>query len=191
MKLTTAICCLAALVIPGVAAHAQKPIREGVTSVLYKEPPSTLSALFAASDSVVVVRVSSTRGVESVQQGGSVLTEVTGTIVEVVKPNSQVGPVGSNLMFRIHGGEIDRGDYIERVLDKRQPRLLSGKEYVVALTWSRSENAFFPAFGPGSIFETIGDTVTPQRHTALAENTKGLSRHQFIAEMKKSNLPVK
>src|SRR5437763_11823624 len=180
MKLTTAICCLAALVIPGVAAHAQKPIREGITSVLYKEPPSTLRGLFAASDSVVVVRVSSARGVGSAQPGGSVLTEVTGIITEVVKPNSQVGPVGSNLVFRIHGGEIDRGDYIERVRDKHQPGLLSGKEYVVAITWSQPENAFFPAFGPGSIFETTGDTVTPQRHTALAENTKGLSRSQFI-----------
>jgi hypothetical protein len=120
-----------------------------------------------------------------VQPPGRVLTEVTATVVDVVQPNPQVGPVGSDITFRIQGGEIDRGDYVERIVDKAQPSLVTGHEYVVALTWSRSENAFFPAFGPGSIFETMGDTVTPQRHTALAETAKGLSRDQFISEMKK------
>ena len=187
MKLTTATCGFVAVVLTATAVHAQKPVRQGVTSVLYKEPPSTLSGLSTASESVVVVRVSATRGVESVQPGREVYTEVTGTIVEVVKPNPQVGPVGSSITFRIHGGEVDRGDYIERIVDKGQPALVSSHEYVVALTWSQHESSFFPAFGPGSIFEVTGNAVIPQRHTALAAGTTGLNRHQFITEMKKGS----
>jgi hypothetical protein len=176
-----------ALAISSPAASAQKPVREGATSVLYKQPPTTLSGLAAASDRVVVVRVISSRGIESVQPGGAVLTEIKATIIDVVKPNPQVGPAGSSVTFDLRGGEIDRGDYIERVFDQAQPRLVNGHEYVVALTWSRSENAFYSAFGPGSIFEVSGDKVTSQRHTMLADHTKGLNKQQFIAELKKQD----
>jgi len=114
-----------------------------------------------------------------------VYTEVTGTIVDVVKSNPQIGPIGSTVTFRIHGGEVDRGEYIERIIDKSQPTLFVGHEYVVGLTWRGHESSFFPAFGPGSIFEVTLNGVIAQRQTTLAMRTKALNRSQFIAEMKK------
>jgi hypothetical protein len=185
MKPTVAICCIGAVALLVITAHAQKPIREGVTSVLYKEPPSTLSGLYSTSDSVVVVRVTKTRGIDSLQPGLAVMTEITGTITEVVKPSAQVGPVGSSVTFHIYGGEVDRGEYIERIIDKRQPQLVKGHDYLIAMTWNRSENAFFSAFGPGSIFEVAGETITPQWQTTLATRAKNLNKDGFIAEMKK------
>jgi hypothetical protein len=186
-----AICLASALLASPVFVIAQKPVREGATSTLYKQPPSTLVGLYAASDAVLVVRVSGQEGKDSLQGGQRVLTEITAAIVEVVKPSPQVGPAGTSIQFRVSGGEVDRGDHIERVIDHGQPKLVAGHDYLVALTWDRTEGAFFPAFGPGAIFEVTGGTVTPQRKTTLAAAVNGLNSRQMIAELKKAQTAVK
>lgn len=175
---------LAAFLAVPLAGHAQKPVQEGVVSTLYMEPPDTLGGLYAASQSVVVIRVAGERGVEGATPH-QIVTEVTGTIVEVVKTNSQVGPAGSIVMFRVSGGEINRGDHIERLVAPGQPRLVPGQDYLVALSWNDNEKSFFLSYGPGSIFEVSAGVVTPQRNTALAAKVKGLGLRQFISQMKR------
>ena len=116
MKSTMAICCLSVFVLSAGVVHGQKPVREGMTSVLYKEPPASLQGLCNASDAIVVIRVTESHGVDTARPGG-VSTAVTGTITEVIKPSPQIGPVGSTATFQVHGGEIDRGNYVERLVD--------------------------------------------------------------------------
>ncbi len=185
MTLRTATCCVMALLpLVSTNAAAQKPVREATMSVLYKEPPPTLEGLAAASDTVVVLRVDKTGGTKSGLPVGTLFTEISATIVDVPKLSPHVGPPGAALTFFVHGGEIDRGDYIEHVVNKGQPPLLPRHEYLVALTWDQTEQAFFPAFGPGSIFEVVGDRIVPQRQTALAAHVQSLTAQQALAKLK-------
>lgn len=177
---------LVALMMTAGAAYAQKPVEQATVSTRYKQPPSTPAGLYAVSDTVLVVRVSRGRGLSSAMEQRRVLTEVTATIVDVVKLNPQVGPIGSTVTFLIVGGEIDRGDHIERHVSTTQPPLIPGHEYLVALNWSPNEGNFVPSFGPGSVFEVLGGVVKPQAPTALASKVTDLSLSNLIVEMKQT-----
>jgi hypothetical protein len=130
-------------------------------------------------------------GVETVTPMQRVLTEVTGTIVEIVKPDSQIGPLGSSIAFRVSGGEVDKGDHVERYVALGEPKLVAGREYLVALNWEQHENAFFPSFGPNSIFDVTNGVVVSHRETALAAKVKGLTLRQLIAQMTTPPAPSK
>src|SRR5260221_8361782 len=113
-----------------IALSAQKPVRQGVVSVLYYTPPATLATFYADSNTILVVTVVEQNGLEDAFIPGRILTAVTGRIVVVVKANPQVGPIGDMITFRISGGEVDKGDYVERIVDTGQPKLLKDGTYL-------------------------------------------------------------
>src|ERR1035437_8526176 len=134
MRASIASIVSAALMAVPTLVSAQKTVQEGITSVHYKAPPATPAGLYAASHTVVLVRVTGEQGMESVRAGHRIVTEIVGTILEVVKPSAQVGPIGAPIAFRVSGGQVDRGDHIERITDPSQLKFLAGHDYLVALT---------------------------------------------------------
>lgn len=172
---------LATLLAVSSVGAAQKPVQQNVTSVSYASPPPTLAGLYADSQTIVVVRVVGEQPVESVL---GIATDLTGRIDEIVKPDSQVGPVGATITFRVPGGDIDRGDHIERTVVPGERKLLAGHEYMVALKWNPGENAFRSAYGPGTIFEVSDGLGRPQSDTELGRAVKEMALRRVILQMK-------
>jgi len=161
--------------------QAQKPVKEVSVLTSYKVPPDSLAGLAAVSDSVVVLEVATERGLEI---GSNVYTEVTGRITEAVKTDPLHGPFGDTVEFLIDGGVVDKGDHFVRHTSRQQPRLVVGKQYVVALAWYEHGNAFVSAFGPGSIFRVNGGKIDPQAKTELADKVRGLELPVFVSMLK-------
>jgi len=178
--LTSILMGVAAAVVTANDSVPQKPVRTTSLSVLYVEPPPTADGLFKAAQAIVVVRVTSIRGFEGTHH--TVWSEISGTILDVPKPDSMVGAAGSPITFVVRGGEIDRGSYIERTRSHHPP-LVPVHEYLVVLAWNSAQNALYPPFGPGGIFELVDGKLVPLDDTRLARSINGMSLPELSAAM--------
>jgi hypothetical protein len=159
-----------------------KPVRETSAKILYKAPPETPDGLYRAADAVAVVIVNDGSSIFTGVRPWPVETEVHCTVVSVVKPSGYVGGPSSELIFRVQGGEVDRGTHVERLLTE-QPPLIPGRKYLVALKADAS-SVLRPAFGPSVIFDVTDGKLRPQAPSRLAKRHQNASLTDFVASMK-------
>jgi len=120
---------------------AQKPVNESRVHLDTARPPAQIEDLFAQAGGVALVKLLS-HNVEE-RQGdarfpGLVLTRFDAQVIEPFKRDQGMPMTGGHIAIVVIGGDLDRGDHIERVIDADSNGLSNGRQYVVFVKWNQS-----------------------------------------------------
>jgi hypothetical protein len=150
-----------------------KPVVTSEMIVDYVAPPPTLEEAVLASAAIVVVVAETERTYQPPINGASTRLVYRMRVREVLRTH-QALTTGEVEVYRF-GGDTDHGDHIVRSVERGFPGFLSGRMYLLLLSWNRVLQAFEPRFGPNGVFEVFPDgrIETPGRAPfARAQTTK-------------------
>jgi len=150
-----------------------KPVVTSEMIVDYVAPPPTLEEAVLASAAIVVVVAETERTYQPPIAGASTRLVYRMRVREVLRTH-QALTTGEVEVYRF-GGDTDHGDRIVRSVERGFPGFLSGRLYLLLLSWNRVLQAFEPRFGPNGVFEVFPDgrIETPGRAPfARAQTTK-------------------
>jgi hypothetical protein len=168
------ICAWPALGFVGFATQrTTTPVVTSEIIVDYVAPPRTLEEAVQASAAIVVAVAQTERTYQPPIDGASMRLIYRMNVLEVLQTH-QALPSGDVEVYRM-GGDTDRGDHIIRSVERDFPGFLSGRTYLLLLSWNRVLQAFEPRFGPNGVFELFPDgrIDTPGRAPfARAQTTK-------------------
>lgn len=132
-----------------------KPVVTSELIVDYMAPPETLELAVAAADAIVVAVSETERTYEVPIPGASTRLIYTVKIKEILRSHPALTVPGLQV-YRL-GGDTDRGDHILRTIERGFPGFLSGRTYLLLLSWNRVLSGFEPRFGPNGVFELFPD----------------------------------
>ena len=141
-----------------------KPVRETmVTGCNFVDLPETLSGFVARADGIAQIRVREQRVESRVLPQitrPEVNTRNTVEVLAVFKRHALWPRQGRAEILQL-GGDVDHGDYIERVRYLCHRPLIVGREYVLFLERSKWLGGWAILFGEHGAFLTDGPQLTP------------------------------
>jgi hypothetical protein len=164
------------------AAQAPKPVLTNKIYTYFIGPPDTLKEMILAADAVVYGRILAAAANDSVSPIGGALVRTAYR----VKVNELLHTLGGHPIDTDHivvlreGGDRDRGTHIERVVQENFPSFSVGGEYVLFLRWNPSQQAWAPAFGPGSVFRLSKGRVDSFGSSGIAAAQTGKTAAAFL-----------
>jgi hypothetical protein len=175
------------LLTPEEAEKAKRPTAQ--IGVCPPEAPSSIPALVAVSDAIVVARVVSGK-LEADYTSGihypTVRTLYDIALIETIKPHQRLtGSTGT--LTIVHGaGEVDLGDMI--VLGIERTPMRQGEVYVMFLVWNEHYRMLMPTYTSAFLANITTGVVTPMRRTReispLIASRRGMPAAQFIQEIR-------
>jgi hypothetical protein len=130
---------------------AQKPVTTTTRHVDHRERIFSADQLWQESSLIAEVAIESSQPLD-VQSGTHVseYTVHTARVIEAFKPSNQVTSAGSSIQIRRVGGDRDRGDRIERIVEEGFQPFRPGEQYVLFLSELIADGHVFysPITGP-------------------------------------------
>jgi hypothetical protein len=146
----------------GQETTAQEKVTEWYLFNRPMPPPETLEATFVASHAVVRATIVDARTVLTPGRPGetypTLRTYYSGRVEEAFKAHDSFA--GARPLVIAHdGGEYREGTQVWRAINRTEPALVPGKEYILFLYWRNGEQAFRPYFGTELMVELQQDNA--------------------------------
>lgn len=164
------------------SAQGSKPIVEDRLIVEFVAPPPTLNEMIFSADLVVVGRLTAAKPHDDDSPGiphAWLKTLFTLKVRELLHVSPLVEVRDPNqIPIERKGGERDRGDHVERVIESRFPAFQVGEEYVLFLR--KFGDVWRAAYGPDSAFRISDGHVTALGSSAVARAQHGKTEEEFL-----------
>jgi hypothetical protein len=165
------------------ATAQQKPITYPPFSIDYAAAPTTVEGLLDEADAVVVMRVTGRHPAVQREPKAIPRTAYGVHVIEVIKAHPKLS--ASDVEIERYGGDLEKGDHIERFVIKGFPDFQQGHRYVVFLKWNEILGRFTLVRGPDSAFElnVQGNVEAYGRFTA-AKGEHGKDTEAFLNRLR-------
>lgn len=140
------------------ALATQNPTKPVVTSETIVDriaPPRTLEEAVQAAAAIVVAVAQTERTYQPPIDGSSTRVIYQMNVQQVLRTHPAL-TTGEVDVYRV-GGDTDLGDHIVRRVERGFPGFLSGRTYLLLLSWNQVLQGFEPRFGPNGVFELFPD----------------------------------
>jgi len=155
----------------------------------YIAPPSTIDEAVQTADVVVLGFV---RGVRSYQPPLNTTVRMIYSVeVTAILRNHAAVTTPTLDVYRL-GGQVDRGDYVENVVEAGFPNFVPGHQYVLFLTWNSALTAFEVFRGPDGAFELLPDgTVDSASRSRFGQAQTAKLAGSLISDVKRAAAAVR
>lgn len=142
----------------------EKPVREEVLNVNYRRPPDTVAQMVSnAAAAIVAEWPGQSRPAERGVSGAGVplpkMTFYTFRILDIVKLDPLLPPVGDDIDFSVIGGEEELPTHVERTKNLDASDFVRGHRYLMFIGRD-SKNELYLIWGPLGIYDITSPVVT-------------------------------
>lgn len=173
------------LLSPDARGASQKPVKTVVNDTDFIEPPPQLASAFSEASAVALVRVVSRSSGVRTRPGypDEIVTEYSVQVERVFKSAPKTIIAGSSDKVMVLGGDADRGDHIERQVQKRFPHLKNNARYVLFLRYVDSFGGWMVKWGPHGVYELDNKVVQTPGWSALSEYLARMTPEQLLSAL--------
>jgi len=167
-----------------------KPIIENIIEISHAEPPPTLREVFADPEvgAIARVTVTSRRAADRTFPGyvagvqKELVCEYELSVGDVFRPHAGVQR-GATIELLGTSAEMDRGDHIERTLDRAFPMLEVNHEYLLLLRWYERQSSWRVGYGPFGVWDLEGGMARCLKMSRLCRSLGGLAAADLFDQL--------
>lgn len=156
------------------------PERKSIVHTEFFEPPDTLRGMMVGADAVVEGRITAVTPRDRDGARPMVFSAYHLKVAEVFQLSS-AQPITTDYITVLRvGGDRTRGTSTEQVDEEDFPRFQMGHAYVLFLRWNLAMQAWMPAWGPDSVFETDDAVVRTNGRATHVRAQDGKPTAEFL-----------